>query len=98
MKSFHFIFILVITVLTMSGCNPFGKYSVLDIFNPSQELTNQTTNITLNTGGSQTVTTNPPPGHPAHTVDLSVGNPFQQSHYVTMQGHTLEVMVIGVVK
>lgn len=91
-------FKLILIVLFVAGCNPFGKNSFINIIDTIAELPNQTSNINLNAGGSPTLTTVPPVGFSNHLIELSVGNQFQQTNYVSVQGNTLEVIVIGIQK
>lgn len=93
-KSLNFL----IMILFVTSCNPFGKDSFVNISDVIQDLTNQKTNTSFNSGGSPTLTTVPPIGFGNHMVELSVGNQFQQTNYVSVQGNTLEVLVIGIIK
>lgn len=91
----------IISIFYLSGCSPFGNSSLIEV---TQDLISDIfdTKITqdFNSGGSQNLISNPTSGlqQDTHSVTLSAGNTFQQSSYVTPQGHTVEVMISGVRK
>ncbi len=90
---------LLVLVFFISGCSPFGNSSLIDITNNIiADLFDTKTTQDFNSGGSQILVSNPTSGQPQdnHSVTLSAGNTFQQSSYVTPQGHTVEVVISGV--
>ena len=92
---------IILFLIFLSGCSPFGNSSLIEV---TQDLISDIfdTKITqeFNSGGSQNLISNPTSGlqQDTHSVTLSAGNTFQQSSYVTPQGHTVEVMICGVRK
>ena len=92
---------LLIFVFFFSGCSPFGNSSLIEITTEIiSDIFDTKTTQDFNSGGSQNLVSNPTSGLPAdsHSVTLSAGNTFQQTSYVTPQGHTVEVVISGVRK
>ncbi len=89
------IILLTIGTMVLSSCNPFGKYSIINI-NPGEFLFNQPTNIDLNSGG-KTSPTIPSSGQPTdvHKITYKVGTQFTQQIMTTGDGHGVNIMLRG---
>lgn len=93
--------VVLISIVFFEGCSPFGNSSLIE---KTQDLISDIFDLKItqefNSGGSQNLISNPTSGLPEdnHQLTLSVGNTFQQSSYVTAQGHTVEVVISGVRK
>lgn len=94
-------FIILSSSFLLQGCSPFDNSSLIEItHNFIDDIFEAKITQDLNSGGSQNLISNPASGllQDNHSVTLSAGNTFQQSSYVTPQGHTVEVMISGVRK
>ena len=90
---------LLFFIFYISGCSPFGNSSLIEITNNLiADIFDTKTTQDFNSGGSQNLVSSPTSGQPQdnHSCTLSAGNTFQQSSYVTPQGHTVEVVISGV--
>ena len=87
-------YILLIAVsIFLTGCNPFGKGSFINIID---EIESGFTTTEINSGG-KTESTTPASGLPSdiHSVSYSVGTPFRQTAFTTGNGHTVNVSISG---
>ncbi len=86
-------FLLVAVSSLLTGCNPFGKNSFINI---TELLEGGQTTTEINSGGKTDVTT-PQSGNPAdiHSISYSVGTPFRQTAFTTGNGHTVNVSISG---
>lgn len=93
MKRFSLVTILGVCFL-LTGCNPFGKNSIINLIDDTFEGGPTTSEI--NSGGKTELTT-PASGlsADAHSISFSVGNPFRQTNFSTANGHTVTVSIIG---
>lgn len=92
---------LLFFVFYISGCSPFGNSSLIEITQDIiSDIFDTKTTQDFNSGGSQNLVSSPTSGLPTdnHAVTISAGNTFQQTSYVTSQGHTVEVVISGVRK
>lgn len=85
--------ILIAMSLVLTSCNPFGKYSIINI-TPDKLIFNEPTNFDLNSGG-KTSSTIPASGQPSdvHRITYKVGTQFTQTSKQTGNGHTVDVML-----
>lgn len=90
--------LITIGALALSSCNPFGKYSIINI-TPGEILFNQPTNIDLNSGG-KTSPTVPQSGQPSdvHKITYKVGTQFTQQIKHTGDGHNVNIMLNGKIR
>lgn len=86
---------LFISITALTSCNPFGKYSIINI-NPGQSILNEPTNFDLNSGG-KTSSTIPASGQPSdvHRMTYKVGTQFTQIQKHTIDGHSVDIMLKG---
>ncbi len=84
------------SVVMASGCSPFGQNSFIESINKSIGSLFPTNTADLNSGGEKPIPSVAPVGFENHEVELAVGNVYQQTSYITAQGHILEVTISGV--
>jgi len=92
------IFGLTAYILMASGCSPFGSSSYIEIISHAViDIFSTKTTTDINSGGSLNLVSAPTSGlaSDVHQVNVSVGSVYQQSSYVTAQGHTVEVVISG---
>lgn len=92
MKTYRYVAILSAT-LFLTGCNPFGKNSIINIV---EAIEGGLTTTEINSGG-KTETTIPASGLASdiHTISYSVGTPFRQTSFNTGDGHSVNVSISG---
>lgn len=83
--------------LIVSGCSPFGQNSIIESINNSiGNLFSKTNTADLNSGGEKPMLSVAPIWFENHQIEMTVGNVYQQSSFITAQGHIPEITISGV--
>lgn len=89
MKSIGLVIILFIVT---TGCSPFGRYSVIDIYNDNSAL-GDNTKADLVSGGTQTVGSNPGVPSQNYKASVSVGQIYSQNTGSTGSGYKVTTSI-----
>jgi hypothetical protein len=89
------IWLLFMIWLSLSSCQPFGQNSIINLSDINILDPDQKTQVQINSGGTVRHISQSSGRDSMYTMDISLGEVYQQNYYSTNKGGKLELSLSG---